>query len=198
MGKYRVYIFSAITLVGFPLVGYVISYFFCETSFWDQFKSDYSIGYQLLVGLIYGLVAATICWIAINFRFMKPVRGKYVAKMRELDMSYPEIILISISAGVGEEILFRGVLQEFMGILITSVVFVAIHGYLSPTNWRISVYGVLMTMLIVGIGILFETMGITAPIVAHAVIDIVLLTLICKSPASDTMSEEFEEPEATL
>lgn len=100
--------------------------------------------------------------------------------MREMNMSYFDIVFISICAGVGEEILFRGVLQDFLGIIITSVVFVAIHGYLKWNDWRISIYGVVMILVIVGIGIMFETMGVIAPAIAHTVIDIILLTLICK------------------
>lgn len=180
MRKYQVYIFGAITLIGFPLIGYLISYFFSEHSFWDQFKSDYSLVFQVTTGVIYGVVTAILCWLVISAGMMRKARIRYISVMREMNMSYFDIVLISICAGVGEEILFRGVLQEFMGIIITSILFIAIHGYYNYKDWRISLYGLTMTIVIIGIGIIYERMGIMAPAIAHTIIDIILLTLICK------------------
>ena len=176
---------GGITLIGFPLLAFGVNYFFSDNSFWDQFQSAYSLIYQLGAGLIYGVLAGLICWYIISSGFMRNSRIKYVSVMREMNMSYFDIIFISICAGVGEEILFRGVLQEFMGIIITSVVFVAIHGYLNFRDWRITIYGLVMSILIVGVGIMFETMGVIAPAVAHTVIDIILLMLICKGNIDD-------------
>lgn len=180
MGRYQVYFLGAITLIGFPLIGFIINYFFQDTSFWHQFESPFSLTYQIVVGIVYGVLAGFMCWFVITSAFMRKSRIKYISVMREMNMSYFDIVFISICAGVGEEILFRGVLQDFLGIIITSVVFVAIHGYLKWNDWRISIYGVVMILVIVGIGIMFETMGVIAPAIAHTVIDIILLTLICK------------------
>lgn len=38
-----------------------------------------------------------------------------------------QIILLSVVAGFGEEVLFRGVIQPFMGIWLASLLFAAIH-----------------------------------------------------------------------
>jgi len=112
---------------------------------------------------------------------MLSAREKYIKRIRALNLNYQDIILVSICAGVGEEMLFRGVIQEFMGVWLTSVVFVGIHGYYDFRNWRIFLYGMLMTIIIVGVGYLFAEMGILAPIIAHFVIDVILLSLICRS-----------------
>ena len=84
------------------------------------------------------------------------------------------IIFISFCAGVGEEILFRGVLQPLIGIWITAVLFVAIHGYLNPVNWRISIYGIYLTLVIGIIGHLTDWLGLTTAIIAHMIIDVIL------------------------
>lgn len=180
LGRYQVYFLGAITIIGFPLIGFIINYFFQDDSFWLQFESPFSLLYQIVVGVLYGTLSGIICWFVINSSFMRPSRIKYVSVMRELNMSYFDIVFISICAGVGEEILFRGVLQDFMGIIITSVIFVAIHGYIKWKDWRITIYGLVMILIIIGIGIMFETMGVVSPAIAHTVIDIILLTLICK------------------
>lgn len=53
--------------------------------------------------------------------------------------------------------------------------FVAIHGYLNPLNWKISVYGIIMIGFIAALGYLFKTAGIIAAITAHSVFDAILL-----------------------
>ena len=55
-----------------------------------------------------------------------------------------DALFISFCAGFGEEILFRTGMQHYLGILITSIFFVAIHGYLNPFNWRYSLYGLIV------------------------------------------------------
>ncbi len=179
--KYQLYILSGVTLIGFPLLGYVVNYFFSDHSFWQQLNSEYSILTQLCAGFAFGLLSGIGCWLVIRSRWMLSAREKYIKRIRALNLNYQDIILVSICAGVGEEMLFRGVIQEFMGVWLTSVVFVGIHGYYDFRNWRIFLYGSLMTISIVGVGYLFVEMGILAPIIAHFVIDVILLSLICRS-----------------
>ena len=62
-----------------------------------------------------------------------------------------------------------------MGITITAVLFVAIHGYLDPRNWRISIYGLVLTAMMIALGWMAEHQGLLAPMAAHTMIDVVLL-----------------------
>jgi len=82
-----------------------------------------------------------------------------------------------------------------MGIIITAILFVAIHGYLNPRNWRISIYGVFMTAGIVLLGYLAETMGLLVAIVAHTIIDIYLLNRMIHRPMpiEITIQENLED-----
>ena len=118
---------------------------------------------------------------------MEATRAKYVDRIKALDLNNLEIIIVSVCAGIGEEILFRGILQEYMGVVLTSVVFVGIHGYYTTKHWPIFLYGLAMTVVIIGIGFTYIEMGIVAPIVAHTVIDVILLFLISKY--EDTTSD---------
>ena len=65
-------------------------------------------------------------------------------------------------------------MQYYAGIWITSIVFIAIHGYLNPKNWRLSIYGLYMTAVIVGLSYLFEELGMIFAISAHFAIDLFL------------------------
>ena len=106
---------------------------------------------------------------------MKKDLNKYLKLFSFEDLSFSVIFFVSISAGIGEEIFFRGVLQPFLGVVITGVLFVAVHGYINPKNWRISIYGLYMTIGIIVIGVLTEKVGLITAIISHTVIDITLL-----------------------
>jgi membrane protease YdiL (CAAX protease family) len=106
---------------------------------------------------------------------MKPVMNKYAQLFGAFELNHSEMIYISICAGVGEEILFRGALQPLMGIILTSIFFVAIHGYLNPKNWRISIYGIFMTIAIIGVGYISIHIGLISAIFTHAMIDYYLI-----------------------
>ena len=95
-------------------------------------------------------------------------------------MNIGTIVIVSICAGVGEEILFRGILQSYFGIWITAVGFVAIHGYLNPLDWRISIYGAYMTAAIIAIGYLNQLYGLTSAMIAHTIIDIILFVKLTR------------------
>jgi membrane protease YdiL (CAAX protease family) len=174
MGSRKIITLGLFTIIGFPLAAFVINYFFSSESFWDIFISKQGILYELLIGLFLGVFEGLIAWQIIKLKILQPVRDKYQDVIGSLRMNIGTIIIISICAGVGEEILFRGILQSYFGIWITAVGFVAIHGYLNPLDWRISLYGAYMTLAIVVIGYLHQLYGLTSAMLAHTLIDIVL------------------------
>lgn len=88
--------------------------------------------------------------------------------------------LVSVCAGVGEELFFRGAIQHWLGTLLTAVVFVALHGYLDPRDGRILRYGLYMTGAMAIIGWWAERHGLIAPIIAHTLIDVVLIARLLR------------------
>lgn len=122
---------------------------------------------------------------------MEPVRNKYSNLIGSFELKPAHIIYISLCAGIGEEILFRGVIQPFLGIWITAILFVAIHGYLNPKNWRLIIYGVYLTLVIVVVGWQAKHFGLISAIAAHTVIDIVLLQQMSKPEENETHRSEF-------
>lgn len=91
-------------------------------------------------------------------------------------------IIFGLLAGIPEEILFRGALQPVLGLVITSIIFGALHAI----TWAYFVYatvaGVLLGVLAAGTG------GLWAPVAAHTVIDVIMfLMLMCTWRRSHTV-----------
>lgn len=130
---------------------------------------------HVLLGVAMGLAIAFGGWWIIARPHMNAVRGKYIALIGPLMPSRAMQVLVSVCAGVGEELLFRGALQHWLGIPLTSLGFVALHGYLDPRDWRISSYGLYLVLAMMGLGWVAAEFGLLGPIIAHTIIDIVLI-----------------------
>lgn len=84
-------------------------------------------------------------------------------------------ILIGAAAGLGEEWLFRGILQPLTGLAASSVLFGAAH----VGGRRMLPFGVWATAMgVVMGGLALATGGLIAPIVAHGLYDILALEYI--------------------
>jgi uncharacterized protein len=194
MGRKDVILQLAIfTLVAMPLVAILFDRY-TETVDLASALIGHTAWYiQLLSGALLGFVAAIGAQFIIERPFMQKVHVKYSSILGNFQLTWSEIILISVCAGVGEELLFRGAIQPFAGIVLTAVAFVAIHGYLNPRDWRMSVYGIYMSLVIVTLGFCAERMGLISAIAAHTVIDIYLLYKMNQNPVnlSEQVPHEF-------
>lgn len=162
------------TLIGFPLIGWGILWFFRDLPLEIIFRSQTNILIQLAGGVVLGtLLGFGAKWL-VSRPFLKGTEKKYARIIANLGLGEKEIVFVSLCAGFGEELLFRGAIQPLLGIWITAVIFVAIHGYLDPRNWRISIYGVFMTLAIASLGYFTDLVGIFGACIAHAAIDYVL------------------------
>jgi hypothetical protein len=77
------------------------------------------------------------------------------------------VVWLGISAGVGEELLFRGALQPRLGLVATSVLFTAVH-----TQYGITFASLEVFILGLAVGLLRDRAGLLPCIVAHAGYDI--------------------------
>ncbi len=79
-----------------------------------------------------------------------------------------ELVLLVLLVGAGEELFFRGVLQEEIGLLAASILFGILHGPSRPL-WPLAIWATLMGILF---GILYQaTENLVVPILAHAIYD---------------------------
>jgi membrane protease YdiL (CAAX protease family) len=138
-------------------------------------------GRDIVTGLAVAFVLA-----AINYTLLEHLPAGWIvdgvrAVYRELlvplfsRLGRPAIVLIGIAAGIGEESLFRGVLQPTLGLVPASVLFGLAH----VGGSRMLAFGVWATAMGFALGALaIATGGLLAPIVAHGVYDIVALEYI--------------------
>ncbi|MDP8951282.1 MAG: CPBP family intramembrane metalloprotease [Actinomycetota bacterium] len=132
-------------------------------------RSPFALGVPALFGLFVGVVAAcgTVASGAFLYRLLPALRKvsdelapRLVDGARRWDL-----VLVSVFSGVGEEAFFRGALQPLLGLVVTSILFGALHvgpdrRYLAWTLWA------------VGAGFLFGSLyewtgGLLAPMTAH-------------------------------
>lgn len=79
-----------------------------------------------------------------------------------------ELVILVLLVGAGEEIFFRGVLQEEIGLLAASVIFGILHGP-ARSLWPLAIWATLMGALL---GVLYETTAnLAVPVMAHAIYD---------------------------
>lgn len=166
---------ALLTLIIFPLIGWGLFWLLGEKNWLEVFQLKTPLIVQILLGGFVGFLTAIAAWEIISMPFMKPVLDQFGPTIAQLRLNHFLIIFISFCAGFGEELLFRASLQPFLGLILTSILFIALHGYLNPLNWRISIYGIYMTMVILTLGWMFEEFGIYSAAIAHMVIDWVLL-----------------------
>ena len=150
-------------------------------------------GSQALIGLLFGLVASMMAWGLIKTPVMKPVREFFIQFLKPFQFRIRDILFISACAGFGEELLFRATLQPMLGIWLTALLFVTLHGYLSIHNWPLTFYGLFMVLVAAGLGYLYREVGIVAAVVGHFAIDVALLFFIRSAPFPETTQENPEE-----
>lgn len=172
----RIVWLGIITLLIFPLIGFLL-FWIVEGEYRTilrMFDSDINLFLQIVLGVLLGAVFGAIAWQMVKSNYMRPVLEKYGQVVKSLKLNFVMILFLSFCAGVGEEFFFRGVLQDYLGVIITAVIFVLIHGYLNPFDKIIFTYGLLMTAIIVAVGFLDVYFGIISAMSAHMMIDIVL------------------------
>lgn len=125
-----------------------------------------SIPISLLLGTL--TAAATVALGVAGYRLLPGLRklADEVAPYLIDRASTPELVLISIYSGIGEEVFFRGAVQPEFGLVVASLAFGLLHigpdrRYLVWTFWAVGV-GFLL-------GLLYQiTNGLLAPIAAHS------------------------------
>ena len=137
------------------------------------------MGDSPLLGLSVGVATAcgTVALGAFFYRFLPVVRriSDEVAPYLVDGAKKGDLILVSAFSGVGEEAFFRGALQPVLGLVLTSLLFGALH--VGPDR-RYLVW----TFFSVGAGFLFGSLyewtgGLLAPMVAHVLHNAAMLLL---------------------
>lgn len=143
------------TLLLLPLIALPILYF-ADISFISIFdlrdSNPFSIVFFISAGIFFGLF---IMWFG-DLPFFENTLVEYEKMMANFKINTWQAFFLSICAGVGEEILFRGAIQPILGIWLTAIIFVGSHHYLY--NEKLNKYNtipfVVMVSFLLGLGVL--------------------------------------------
>lgn len=147
---------------------------------------------QCFFGLAIGLTSAMAGWQIVELPFLHGAKMFFVNIVKPLKLSLIEIVFISVCAGVGEELFFRGAVQPYLGIWYTAFLFVLLHGYISLTNLPLTLYGLYMVLVIGVLGLFVEHVGIVTAMVGHTVIDVILIYRLSKAEISHEDADSNE------
>lgn len=178
--KRKIIFIALLTLIAFPLLGWVIAFFAFPNPLEVMLRSEESLLFQISMGVVVGTILGLMAKQLVSLPFLKPTQGKYARLVQGLKLNHVTVIFVSFCAGFGEELLFRGTLQPLLTIWPTAILFVALHGYLDPRDWRISIYGLFMTLAIALLGYMTEYIGIISACTGHMFIDYVLFQYLRK------------------
>jgi len=183
---------ALLTLVGFGGVGWFLIEVVQGRSLLDLVGGTRPLLFQLPLGIAYGLAFGLAVRHLVRHPFMSEVVARYAGIGRRLTRPL-DIVLLSVCAGVGEEIMARGAIQHWLGIMPTAILFVAIHGYLDPRNWRLSLLGVTSLAGNVPLGLMADHWGLAAPMAAHATFDVMALFELARAAAGGDGSARPQE-----
>jgi membrane protease YdiL (CAAX protease family) len=170
-----------VTLLLFPIPTFLVHYFVNHITPWKILDFErftvLNIGLGLEFGFMYGILAMLLLQAPVFEKL--PNRIDHI--VRSMNLNLGDAIFLSFCAGFGEELLFRSGVQYYLGVVLTSVIFVAIHGYLNPMNWRYSIYGLIVLPFILLVSMGFENFGLWFAISAHFSYDAVLFIAMLQS-----------------
>jgi uncharacterized protein len=171
---------TAISLISgiiWLVIATLLILFVQETSLLHILFQGEQFSMQLLAGIISGGVFGAFGVLMVHVPKLKAVLEDYhiIKQLKELKLNNTDIVQVSVVAGITEEILFRGAIQPIIGIWLTSLLFIGIHGYIRfKTIWHVlfTIFTFLLSMVL---GWLFIYFGLVAAITAHAVYDLIVL-----------------------
>lgn len=186
MIKKKTILFLALgTLIVFGGIGVVLIPYVRDMGIGQFFIGIRPLWLQMIVGIFFGIITAKAGWQLVELPILAKTKTFFTSLIKPIKLQNSQIIFISICAGIGEELLFRGAIQPLLGIWITSIFFVLIHGYLNPFNLPLTYYGIYMVLVIGVIGLMTEHIGILTAIIAHTLIDIILLQKLSEASLPD-------------
>lgn len=146
-------------------------------------------------GLVVALALAAINWWLLRRAPANPVvtgvRKVYDDLLAPLfrGLTPAGAVVVGLAAGIGEELLFRGVLQEAVGLAGASVLFGLAHA----TGRGSGPFVVWATLMGGVLGWLYAaTGGLLAPMAAHGIYDVLALTYIRRTSGAGDTAEDRE------
>ena len=134
-----------------------------------------TVGIATAVG--FAIINYCLLRLAPPVRPVQSIRRLYRSMLRPLfaEVGPADVLVVSVAAGVGEELLFRGVVQQEFGLVPTSLLFGAMHLGGSGTL----AFGCWTAVLGLGLGwVAIDTGGLLAPTIAHVLYDAMAIAYV--------------------
>jgi membrane protease YdiL (CAAX protease family) len=129
----------------------------------------------IALGVVVILFIVTILGSALTIAFQPGLEDqidKNLGTMTQNLSSFSGALMLGISAGLGEEILFRGAIQPRYGLVFTSIVFALLHVQYGFSFTILSIFGVSLIL-----GYLRQRINTSASIISHIVYDVIAVLL---------------------
>lgn len=172
--KSQFHILGWITLIVFPALGLSLLWYFEDVSIIEVLELDSIWSPFTLLGLQFGFLYGFFVLAISNFPIFEELSGKQTRLLRNLKLNWVDIIFMSLCAGIGEEILFRAGIQTWLGPWLTSILFIAVHGYFNLTSFKKSLLGIALLPFIVLLAYAYGTFGLWFCIAAHFSYDLLM------------------------
>lgn len=190
MSKRALYILGLVTLFLFPAPSFLALYYFESIKPIDVLSFEdltiLKVGYGIELGVTYAFIAL----IFMRSKLFEGLPRSVEKLVKSMDLNIFDCIFFSLCAGIGEEILFRAGIQYYLGPILTSLLFIALHGYFSLRNIKTSLYGLLLLPFILLIGFGYYKFGLWFCIAAHFAYDFVLFVSISFEKEEEEFNNE--------
>jgi len=180
----------AFTGFGFTAIAVFLDLISPKIDLLEQLRQSQSAPLNLVfIGFMTAAIALWIHKLQSQVGWLKELDKLTKSLVSDLRPSFKQILMLSIAAGWGEEILFRGVLQQFFGICISSVIFAGIHTGFSLRSKALRSYFSAVFSISILLGVMTRYIGLTSSMVAHGTWDFTILVILTRySGNSDSSS----------
>lgn len=176
--KKRLNYLSWLTLFGMSAIGILLIHYLQQKGVRTSLFGGKKYYVQGLAGTFFGTLSAISGLVLIRGKRFRDVRLFFEELIGGMAPSLWHILFYSFCAAIGEEVLFRAGIQPVVGIWPASILFVLLHGYLTPSNLSLSIYGVFLVVICAGFGYLFKFFGLYSAITAHFIYDVAIFTVL--------------------
>jgi uncharacterized protein len=135
---------------------------------WLPLSPPRDVLYSLALGLCFGALIAIGTRLSVpRYAWAKDLHQELRPLAR--DLSAVGIVALAVTSSLGEELLFRGLLQPWLGLWLQAALFGVLHQLAGPSRWVWAGWAALVGL---ALGAIFELTGsLAGPLAAHALIN---------------------------
>lgn len=134
-----------------------------------------SHAYSGLLGLSFGSLLAVSTRVMVpRYRWARRLHGELRPLARSI--STPGILMLAVFSSCGEELLFRGLLQPWLGLVAQGLLFGFLHQIGGPSRWVWVAWATVVGLLL---GVVYQLTGsLAGPLIAHALVNFLNLSYL--------------------